>query len=80
MRQWRRLYYRQTLNRLNYITRSADLREAFPDMKGLSSSNLKYMRYFAQECPNRTIGQQSAAQLPWFHIVTLITKLSDPVA
>ena len=56
---------------------SADLRTAFPDMKGLSTSNLKYMRFFAQECPDRQIGQQSADQLPWFHIVTLITKLSD---
>jgi predicted nuclease of restriction endonuclease-like (RecB) superfamily len=57
---------------------SADLRAAFPEMKGLSSRNLKYMKVFAQECPNLQIGQQSAAQLPWFHIVTLITKLSDP--
>ena len=57
---------------------SADLRSAFPDMKGLSSSNLKYMRFFSQECPDRRIGQLSADQLPWFHIVTLITKLSDP--
>ncbi len=56
---------------------SADLRAAFPDMKGLSVSNLKYMRFFAQECPHRTIGQQSADQLPWFHIVTLLTKISD---
>ena len=56
---------------------SADLRAAFPDMKGLSTSNLKYMRFFALECPDRRIGQQSADQLPWFHIVTLITKLSD---
>lgn len=58
---------------------SADLRAAFPDMKGLSSSNLKYMRFFAQECPDRLIGQQSADQLPWFHIVTILTKLSDPI-
>ena len=57
---------------------SADLRGAFPDMKGLSASNLKNMRFFAQECPDRLIGQQSADQLPWFHIVTLITKLSEP--
>jgi len=57
---------------------SADLRAAFPDMKGLSTSNLKYMRFFAQECPDRQIGQQSADQLPWFHIVTLITKLAEP--
>lgn len=57
---------------------SADLRAAFPDMKGLSASNLKYMRFFAQECPERLIGQQSADQFPWFHIVTLISKLTDP--
>lgn len=56
---------------------SADLRDAFPDMKGLSASNLKYMRFFAKECPESRIGQQSADQLPWFHIVTLITKISD---
>ncbi len=59
---------------------SADLRETFPDMKGLSSANLKYMRFFAQECPTRLIGQQSADQLPWFHIVILITKLRDSVS
>ena len=57
---------------------SADLRAAFPEMKGLSTSNLKYMRFFAAECPDRQIGQQSADQLPWFHIVTLLTKLEDP--
>jgi predicted nuclease of restriction endonuclease-like (RecB) superfamily len=57
---------------------SSDLREAFPDMRGFSTSNLKYMRSFAQECPNRQFGQQSADQLPWFHVVTLITKLADP--
>jgi len=58
---------------------SSDLREAFPDMKGFSSSNLKYMRFFAQECPDSQIGQQSADQLPWFHIVTLLTKVSNSV-
>lgn len=57
---------------------SADLREAFPDMKGFSSRNLKYMCYFARTCPDLQIGQQSAAQLPWFHIITLITKVADP--
>ena len=57
---------------------SSDLRAAFPNMKGLSTSNLKYMRFFAQQCPDRLIGQQSADRLPWFHIVTLLTKVSDP--
>jgi len=57
---------------------SADLRDAFPDMKGFSSRNLASMKAFAQECPDLRIGQQSAARLPWFHIVTVITKVSDP--
>jgi predicted nuclease of restriction endonuclease-like (RecB) superfamily len=57
---------------------SSDLRASFPDMKGLSSSNLKYMRHFAETCPGLRIGQQPADQLPWFHIVTLLTKISSP--
>jgi predicted nuclease of restriction endonuclease-like (RecB) superfamily len=52
-----------------------DLRAAFPDMKGFSHRNLKYMRYFAEHCPDLQFGQQSAAQLPWFHIVLLLTKV-----
>jgi len=54
-----------------------DLREAFPEMKGFSASNLKYMRYFAKECPDIRIGQQSADLLPWFHIIAILTKISD---
>jgi len=55
---------------------AGDLRSAFPEMKGFSNTNLKYMRFFAQECPNGLIGQQVADQLPWFHLVTLLTKIS----
>ena len=84
-----RLYYdigRQILDRQSrqgwgarVIDRlSSDLRAAFPEMRGFSSRNLKYMKVFAEECPELRIGQQSAAQLPWFHIVTLITKVPDP--
>jgi predicted nuclease of restriction endonuclease-like (RecB) superfamily len=57
---------------------AVDLAAAFPDMKGLSSRNLKYMKVFAELCPALQIGQQPAAQLPWFHIVTLLTKVQDP--
>jgi predicted nuclease of restriction endonuclease-like (RecB) superfamily len=53
---------------------AADLKALFPDMKGFSERNLKYMRYFAEQCPSGLIGQQSAAQLPWFHIVTILTR------
>ncbi|MGL4942954.1 MAG: PDDEXK nuclease domain-containing protein [Thermoguttaceae bacterium] len=99
---------------------AADLREAFPDMKGFSSTNLKYMKLFAQCYPDLRFRQQCAAQLtipangqqtadqiaqqitaqlppaafvrqtasqipptvdqlPWFHIVLLLTKVSEPV-
>lgn len=54
---------------------SEDLRNAFPEMKGFSSRNLKYMRKFAEEYPDLEFVQQVAAQLPWFHIVLLIDKV-----
>ncbi|WP_217619154.1 YhcG family protein [Achromobacter sp. GbtcB20] len=41
-----------------------DLRAAFPDMKGFSPRNLKYMRAFAEAWPDAEIVQQAAAQLP----------------
>ena len=55
-----------------------DLSDAFPDIRGFSSRNLKYMAFFAQHCPNALFWQQPAAQLPWFHVVTLLTKLVSP--
>lgn len=57
---------------------SADLRAAFPEMKGLSVRNLKYMRTVAREMPPGSIGQQLAAQLPWFHTCTLVEKVKEP--
>src|SRR3989454_830221 len=53
---------------------AADLREAFPDMKGFSPRNLKYMRAFAAAWPDRTIVQQVAAQIPWFHNCLLLDR------
>jgi predicted nuclease of restriction endonuclease-like (RecB) superfamily len=55
-----------------------DLRSAFPDMKGFSPRNLKYMRSFAEAWPDAEFVQQAAAQLPWFHLCTLIDKLKTP--
>ena len=57
---------------------SSDLKEAFPDAKGFSARNLMYMRDFAAAYPDFAIVQQTAAQLPWFHIVTLLTKIETP--
>jgi predicted nuclease of restriction endonuclease-like (RecB) superfamily len=70
-RQTRQSWGAKVIDRL-----AADLRATFPEMKGFSSSNLKYMRYFAQMCPTGLIGQQPADQLPWFHVVTLLTKVA----
>jgi predicted nuclease of restriction endonuclease-like (RecB) superfamily len=53
-----------------------DLRLAFPDMRGFSPRNLKYMRAFAQAWPDGEFVQQAAAQLPWFHLCTLLDKLT----
>ena len=46
---------------------SLDLRREFPDQKGFSARNLKYMRKFAATYPDVEIVQQAAAQIPWFH-------------
>lgn len=57
-----------------------DLKAAFPEMQGLSSRNLKYMRTFAAAWPDELIVQQLVAQIPWGHNVRLLDKLTDPEA
>ncbi|SHM41305.1 YhcG family protein [Mucilaginibacter sp. OK098] len=71
---------------------SNDLRKEFPDMKGTSSRNLKYMRAFAEAYPelvqpvvaqnddaNISIVQPPVAQIPWAHNITILdrTKISE---
>ncbi|MCA5922113.1 PDDEXK nuclease domain-containing protein [Curtobacterium oceanosedimentum] len=52
---------------------AADLRTEFPSMKGLSATNLKYMRQFAATWPDEAaIGQQSVDRLPWGHVTVLL--------
>jgi len=57
---------------------SEDLRAAYPDMKGLSPRNLKYMRAFAAAWPEREIVQRVVAQLPWRQNLALLERLQDP--
>ena len=57
---------------------SVDLREAFPDMKGLSPRNLKYMRAFSTVWPDRAIVQEALAQITWYHNIALLEKLDNP--
>ncbi|MBK6615772.1 PDDEXK nuclease domain-containing protein [Ottowia sp.] len=55
-----------------------DLRTAFPQMKGFSPRNLKYMRAFAEAWPDESFVQEVLAQLPWYHQLALLDKLPDP--
>ena len=56
---------------------STDLRDAFPDMQGLSPRNLKYMRAFGAAWPDRAIVQRVVAQLPWRQNIALLERLDD---
>lgn len=57
---------------------SKDLRQEFPEMKGFSARNLKYMRAFAEAYDDEQIVQQAAARIPWFHNCVLLDKVKDP--
>ncbi len=56
---------------------ATDLKTAFPELKGFSTRNLKYMKAFANSWADFPIGQQLAAQLPWFHHCLLLDKIND---
>jgi len=73
VRQRRERWGTKVIDRL-----AADLSTGFPDMKGLSPRNLKYMRAFADAYPEETFVQQVAAQIPWFHNCTLLDKVKEP--
>jgi predicted nuclease of restriction endonuclease-like (RecB) superfamily len=54
-----------------------DLRNAFPEMKGFSPRNLKYMRTFAEAWPDGEFVQEVLALLPWYHQLALLDKLKS---
>lgn len=56
---------------------AADIRLSFPNVKGYSVRNLKYMAKFAETYPDETFVQQAVAQIPWGHTVVLLDKFSD---
>jgi predicted nuclease of restriction endonuclease-like (RecB) superfamily len=57
-----------------------DLAAAFPDMRGFSPRNLKYMRAFAAAWPDRAIVQAPLAQLSWYHHISLLERLDSAEA
>ena len=56
---------------------SKDLRSSFPGMKGFSAQNLKYMKKFAQEYPDKQISQRLVDQIPWGHNVELMYSVKN---
>jgi len=56
---------------------ACDLRNSFPNMKGFSPRNLKYMRTFADTWQKFEFVQVALAQLPWYHQITLLDKLNN---
>jgi predicted nuclease of restriction endonuclease-like (RecB) superfamily len=56
---------------------SQDLQAEFPELKGLSGRNLKYMRAFAEAYPEDEFVQQAVAQIPWGHNVVLLDRVKD---
>jgi predicted nuclease of restriction endonuclease-like (RecB) superfamily len=56
---------------------SHDLKEEFPNMKGFSPRNLKYMRKFAETWHEFEIVQRTVAQIPWRSNIALMDKIKD---
>ncbi len=56
---------------------SSDIRLAYPNMKGFSVRNLKYMAKFAAVYPDTEIVQTLSAQISWSHNVAILDKLTD---
>jgi predicted nuclease of restriction endonuclease-like (RecB) superfamily len=55
---------------------SVDLKLEYPQIKGLSPTNLRYMRAFAAGWPE--IFQQPVGRIPWGHITVLLDRIQDP--
>lgn len=56
---------------------SHDLKVEFPEMKGFSPRNLRYMRRFSELWPEPEVWQRLLPNLPWFHLCTIMDKAAD---
>lgn len=56
---------------------SIDLKIEFPEIKGFSVRNLKYMKKFAEEYPDFEFVQEVLAQITWYHNIILMDKVDD---
>ena len=56
---------------------AADIKLSFPNTKGYSARNLKYMAKFAATYPDIEFVQTVSAQITWSHNVALLDKVKD---
>lgn len=57
---------------------AADIKLAFPNVKGYSVRNLKYMAKFAETYPDEQFVQTLSAQIPWSHNTLILDKIHSP--
>ena len=57
---------------------AADIKLSFPNAKGYSVRNLKYMSKFASTYPDEQFVQTVSAQIPWSHNIAILDKVKDP--
>ena len=54
-----------------------DLHSEFPEMKGLSRTNLLYMRAFAEAWPDESFVQPVVGQIPWGHNLRILDYVKN---
>ena len=59
---------------------ATDIKLSFPEMKGYSVRNLKYMAKFAARFSADEIVQAPLAQITWYHHIALMDKVKEPAA
>jgi predicted nuclease of restriction endonuclease-like (RecB) superfamily len=57
---------------------AADLHGSFPDLKGFSPRNLRYMKSLGEAYPEVQFVQQAVAQIPWGHNTHILDRVKGP--
>lgn len=64
---------------MNFIESLAkDIKESFPNIKGFSVRNLRYMKNFATEIIDEEYLSNISTKLTWSHNIILVEKLNSP--
>ena len=58
-------------------TLAREIKFSYPEAKGFSARNLRYMKRFAAEITDHNFLQTVSAKLPWSHNLVLLEKLDS---